>query len=334
MKRLGGPILIMVGVFFLVLALGVKFVVAPRAVNAPLQIPAKYRTLIAAGSNFTLLDATTGQPKTVTVRVTRHLQGDVAAGDGKVAVYDESLCLSDNTDGTNPGCLKASDPRLITNSTDRVAFNRKSGEAVNDSKYGANVDGNSSIKHVGLDYKFPIDTKKKTYQFFDTVVGKAFPMKYTSTEKIDGLSLYKFVQNITNQAVYTNHVLPSTYSNTRTVWVEPTTGVIVKGSENLTQTLTGRASLDPNSELRDPTLAGKVALKGLLVFDAKTVANQAQLAKDNLPKIHLVRLWLPLVSLILGLILTALGVLMVMRRSEPGAHAEDSPRPREPQPAS
>jgi hypothetical protein len=332
MSRLSGRILLALGLFLLVVAVGVRFVVAPLSVKAPLQIPPQYRTLIASGTGFQLLDAQTGQEKTVTVRVTRHIQGDVEAGDNKVAVYDESLCLADNSDGSNPGCLPATDPRLISATTDRVAFDRKTGYAVNDPKYGANVDGDESIKHEGLSYKFPIDTKKKSYLFFDTVVGKAFPMNYVDTEKLEGLTVYKFVQKIVNQPVYTNHVLPSTYTNTRTVWIEPTTGVIVKGSENLTQTLTGRASLDPNSELRDPALQGLVALQGLLTFNGPTVKNQAQLAKDNLPKIHLVRTWIPLVSLVLGAICTVIGVLLLRRRSEPGAHAEDAARPREPQP--
>ena len=41
MKRLGGPILIGLGMLFVVLAIGVRFVVAPLSVQAPLQIPAK-----------------------------------------------------------------------------------------------------------------------------------------------------------------------------------------------------------------------------------------------------------------------------------------------------
>jgi hypothetical protein len=60
------------------------------------------------------------------------------------------------------------------------------------------------------------------------------------------------------------------------------------------------------------------------------VKNQAQLAKDNLPKIHLVRIWIPLVSFVLGVILTVLGVILLRRRSEPVANAEDAARPREP----
>jgi hypothetical protein len=334
MSRLGGRILLMFGVLLLVVAAGVRFVVAPLSVKAPLQIPEQFRTLIASGTGFQLLDGQTGQEKSVTVRVIRHIQGDVQAGTRKVAVYEESLCLVDNTDGSNPGCLPATDSRLISATTDRVAFDRRTGYAVNDPEFNTNVDGDASIKHEGLSYKFPIDTKKKTYLFFDTVVGKAFPMNYVDSEKLEGLTVYKFVQKIVNQPVYTNHVLPSTYTNTRTVWIEPTTGVIVKGSEDLTQTLTGRASLDPNSDLRDPALQGKVALQGLLTFDAPTVKNQAQLAKDGLAKIHLVRIWIPLVSLVLGVILTVLAVILLRRRSEPGAHAEDAAQPREPQPVS
>jgi hypothetical protein len=316
MKRIGAYVALLLGVFFLVLALSVKFIVAPKAVKAPLQIPEKYRTLIATGDNFKLLDSTTGKEVTVSVYITRHIQGDVSGadgGDGTNAVYEESLCLMRVTPSNQtPACSTGADPNLITVSTDRVAFNRVNGYATNAKKYQENVDGDA-IKHEGLGYKFPIDTKKKTYQYFDTVVGKAFPMNYVDKEKLQGLTVYKFVQQINNQPCYTNRTLPSTYTNTRTVWVEPTTGAIIKGQENLTQTLTGRQTLDPSSPIVDPTLNGQIALKGLLTFTEATQHSQAQLAKDNLPKISLVRLWIPLVGLILGLILGALGILLLIR---------------------
>lgn len=332
MKRAASYLALGLGVFLLIFGIAVKFFVAPAAVKAPLQIPLKYRTIIATGQNFEFLNAATLQEDTISVYITRHLQGDVSAGDSKVAVYDESLCLT-RDDGSHPGCVDKSDPRLITNSTDRIAFDRVSGYAVNNPKYKANVDGDTSIQHVGLGYKFPIDTNKHTYQYFDTVVGKPFPMNYVDTEKLKGLTVYKFVQQINNQPVLTNRVLPSTYTNTRTVWVEPTTGAIIKGSEDLTQTLTGRATLDPNSALQDPSLEGKVALKGLLVFDDNTVSLQAQLAKDNLPKIQLVRIILPLIGVILGLILLVIGVLMLRRGggSRP-ARVESTQEPRTPDP--
>ena len=322
MKRIGAYVALLLGVFFLVLALSVKFVVAPKAVTAPLQIPEKYRTLIATGSGFELLDSTTGKEATVSVYITRHIQGDTSSdhgGDGTNAVYEESLCLMRVTAANaTPACSSSADPNLITVTTDRVAFNRINGYAVNKAKYQENVDGDS-IKHQGLGYKFPIDTKKKTYEYFDTVVGREFPMNYVDKEKLQGLTVYKFVQQINDQPCYTNRTLPSTYSNTRTVWVEPTTGAIIKGSENLTQTLTGRKSLSLSSPVTDPTLKGRVALKGLLTFTDATQKNQASLAKDNLPKIALVRLWIPLIGLILGLILGALGVLLLVTRRQDNA---------------
>jgi hypothetical protein len=327
-KRIGSHVLLFVGVFLLVLGISVKFFVAPRAVKAPLQIPEKYRTIIATGENFQFLNAKTLQPDNISVYITRHIQGDVSKGNSKVAVYQESLCLT-RDDGTHPGCVDKNDDRLITNSTDQVAFDRISGMAVNDAKYGESVDGDPTIKHSGLGYKFPIDSKKKTYPYFDTVVGKAFPMEYKGSEKLEGLRVYRYVQTIVDQPVYTNHVLPSTYTNTRTVWVEPTTGAIVKGREDLTQTLTGRADLDATSELRDPVLAGKVALKGVLQFDDNTVKLQAQLAKDNLPKVAVVRFILPLVSFILGLILTVLAFFR-LRGRQSAKHGGGSPAPQVP----
>ena len=326
MARIWAYLTLFLGAFLLVLAGVVEFAVAPAAVKAPLTIPSKYTLVLSSGHNLNYFDAQAGKNVRINVWVTRTIQGDPVSGDSSVTVYNESLCLTRDTDNTHPGCVTKSDPqhRLISNTTDRVAFDRKSGMAVNDSKYHANVNGDENIQHVGLGYKFPIDTEKKTYPFFDTVVGKAFPMKYSGEDHIEGLTVYKFVQKIVKQPAYTNLTFPSTYTNTRTVWIEPTTGVIVKGRELLTQTLTGRADLNPNSKVVEPKLTGIVALQGTLQFTSNTVKLQAQLAKDNLPKIHLVRLWIPLISLIVGVLLIGVAVLLFRRSRHGGAGGDGS----------
>jgi hypothetical protein len=326
MRRYGPYVLIFLGVFLIALAAIVRFVVAPTVVKAPLTIPSKYTNVLASGSDFNYFDAASGKNIKINVWITRDITGDVAAGTDDIAVYDESLCLT-RDDGSHPGCVGNGNPALITNSTDRVPFNRKSGMAVNDAKFGGNVDGSTQIKHEGLGYKFPIDTEKKTYQYFDTVVGKAFPMKYSGEATIDGVDVYKFVQHMVNEPVYTNNTFPSTYTNTRTVWVEPTTGVIVKGQEQLKQVLTGRESLNPSSKVVEPKLANIVALEGTLTFTDDTVKLQAQLADDNLSKIKLVRLWLPLIALIVGLIALGLGIWwFVHNRRQPDGVAAGSDR--------
>lgn len=334
MKRVFGYALLGLGVCLVALAPVVKWLVAPAVIKVPLTIPQKYVHIIAHGDNVHYLDAKQGKIVTVSVNVTRTIIGDIgknSGGDDKVAVYDESLCLT-RDDGSHPGCVNKVDGRLITNTTDRVAIDRKTAMAVNDPKYHANVDGDPTIQHHGLSYEFPIGTKKhpkQPYPFFDTVVGQAFPMNYVDTEKIEGLKVYKFVQKIVNQPVYTNGVLPSLYTNTRTVWVEPTTGVIIKGQEELTQLLTGRASLDPNSALSDPSLQNVLALQGTLTFTPATVHNQAQLAKDNLPKVQLAKTWVPLISLIVGVLAVAGGAVLLRsaRRRPPPPRADLAPPP-------
>ena len=104
------------------------------------------------------------------------------------------------------------------------------------------------------------------------------------------------------------------YRNTRTVWVEPTTGVIVKGSENESVTLRDGSGQDRLT-----------ALSANLTFDQPTQARQADLVRDKLPGIHQVRTWLPLASLLVGLLLLALGVALVYRRGD-GARGSAEPR--------
>ncbi len=137
----------------------------------------------------------------------------------------------------------------------------------NGQKFGAAVNGDASIQHVGLSYTFPIDTEKKSYPFFDTVVGKAYPMNYRGTEKLNGLDVYRFEQTVPESDIKIQDLLPGKYSNVRVVWVEPTTGVIIKGSEQIKETF---------------ATGGQTAFSGTLVFNDASVKSQADYAKNQL----------------------------------------------------
>ena len=324
-KRKVGLVVFGLGVALLVMAPVIRFGVAPQLVRAPLDINV---TLKAGGTGFEYLDAEVGETVPITVDVTRHIRGDVAAGNHDVAVYDESLCLTRDDAGEEPGCLR-NDPRIISNFQDRVAFDRVSGYAVQgnvcgdsgDQDCGASVDGEPTV-HEGLGYKFPMHTEKKDYLYFDTVSKKAWPMRYQGVERREGLPVYTFEQTITDAPAMTNGVFPSLYSNVRTLWVEPTTGVIIHGEEQINQRLTGLASLEPGASMRDPALAGLTALKGTLAFDESADQAQAELARDGISSIRAVEVFLPLGCLVLGLILIIVGVVLIRRdsssrRSEP-----------------
>jgi hypothetical protein len=229
---------------------------------------------------------------------TRTLRGDVPASSEDTGVWDVYVAVETGT-GT-----------LLRESQDRVAFDRKTAESVN--CCGEAVDG-VAARHAGVSYKFPFDTKKQDYQFWDVNSKAAYPAKFVAEEQVQGLTVYKFVQQIAPIQIRTAEVpgslvgesttlfdAPVFYSNTRTVWVEPKSGVIVKGSEQ-----TG-------STLRNSTGQDKITvLQADFTFDDDTQRNQAELARDAIGKIDLIRLWLPLAALLLGLILLAAAVLML-----------------------
>jgi hypothetical protein len=97
----------------------------------------------------------------------RTLKGDVAASTKDTAVWDVSVVLS------------TGDGQLVQASIDRVATDRRTAEAVNCCGEAVN---SVPTRHSGLSYKFPFDTQKQTYQFWDANAKKAVPARYVSEE--------------------------------------------------------------------------------------------------------------------------------------------------------
>jgi hypothetical protein len=298
--RIAGVIAIALGVLLVIAAPVVKWVVAPALVKAPLSV---HQATVAVGdSQVFVLSAQA--VRDVPVIATRTVTGDKSAGTSSVAVYDAVLCLRSRTTTRavpdKDGCVPSTDPGFIQRTVDRIAFDRKSGLAVTDpGRYKTAVDGDAKIAHSGLGYTFPIGTRRTTYPFFDPVAGRAFDMAYVATSKVAGMTVYQFRQTVPATPIKINGLLPGTYTDVRTVWVEPTTGIVVKGAEQISQVFTS---------------GGMTAFKGTLGFDQATVASQAAFAKSQLRQVHAIRQWVPLAALVIGLALLVLGVLLVRRR--------------------
>lgn len=301
MRKALSFVLIAVGVFCLVLAIGLRFWAPSHAKKTPLNLDIK---LVATGP-ATILNSATGQPEQTTLNATRRVRTDSVASDSKVTVVQETLCIVKNIDNP-PECVDRYDPqqRLVSVTTDRVAADRKTGESVNDPKYNENVDGDTSAKHVGLSYKWPFDAKKKTYKFYDPISRQAPDAKFVGTEKLAGLNLYKYEAVIDNIDLPVGPGIPGTYSDTRTVWIDPVTGVIVKGVEHQVRHLAD----------------GTTALDTTLTFDQKSIAYQAKQAKDGRTKITVLTVWLPLAALVVGILALIFGILLY--RSGPPSEAE------------
>jgi hypothetical protein len=294
-RRTLGVVLMGIGVFGLAMAVLFPTVVVDRSKKTPLNLNI---TQISSGP-ASVLDAATNKVRKVRLRATRVVRTDSTASDGTNTTVNESLCIVIETDPKMPNCVK--DERLLSLTTDRVTADRRSAESVHVAKYNENVNGDTSVRHAGVTYKWPIDAEKRTYQFYLPDLKKAFPATYEGTAKRAGLTVYKYVSATGTQPYQVQGVFPGTYNDTRTVWVEPRTGAIIDGTEHQVQTLKG----------------GPVALDTTLSFEQSAIDFQANYAKGKIDKLRQAQLWGPLIAGIVGVLALVGGILLLRRASRP-----------------
>lgn len=306
-----GPILAGVGGFLLVLGIMLNVYAYPRLAVAPLD---QESISTVEGPDATLFDIDSlSEIETDTV-TTANTVGDVDAakkhGDG-VAVW------------VNTTSTKSADGVVRSRSIERVAFDQHTGEAVDccgaysESKQGST----DAIKFEGQVFKFPFRTEKQDYQWWDGTLRKAFPAKYEREEDFKGIKTYVFKQVI-EPTVWTQMEVPPsvvgevgkealnvdrTYGNVRTFWVEPETGVVINRVEEQ------QAHLQFEGENR--TIVTEVTAS----FSDETVAQNVADYKDKPAQLRLVRVTLPLVLGVLGLLLVAGGFLAARRNQDPKA---------------
>src|ERR1700756_2203617 len=103
---------------------------------------------------------------------------------------------------------KQKDSGLLLAIVDTVTLNRKTASAVSDDTHpGGAVQKprgfkdespatNIALPHDGLSYRFPFITEKRSYSYFDPIAQKAFEANYSGEEDVNGLTAYKFTQDV------------------------------------------------------------------------------------------------------------------------------------------
>lgn len=161
----------------------------------------------------------------------------------------------------------------------------------------------------GIYLKFPFGTQRTSYNFWDSAAGKTFPAKYVGAEKIQGLAVYKFVQEVPEQSIGLREGMPGEifgqapgttvtadirYSNIRTVWVEPETGLIIRGQEEQKRVFSAGGKTVP-------------ALVGTIGYSDDTVRVNVAAVQDKVSGLRGLRSTIPLGAGLIGLLLTGLG---------------------------
>ncbi len=319
MRRVLGTTLTGLGAFFLVLALLLRFVIPGQVVKWPLNEYQK-TTLTGHGvSYFSQKDLK--EENGVTAEATSTVEGDVAAGTSSMAVWNEFTAVEDVTNG-----------EPIQYVSQRSAFDRRSGLTVDCCGAFVNITnvGTTNGHQSGLAYVWPIGTHPTTYQVFDPTLGRAEPYRYAGTATTDGMTSYKFVEQVTNQKFATQTLpgplvglpgqpsvtLPEYITETNTYWVDPVTGAPLNETQNRTLSL------------EDSTGATRLILfKGVLAATPASVTSTVNAANSSHLKIELIEDIGPLVTLLLGIILLVVGITLTIGRPDDDEFAYESDEP-------
>ena len=275
MLRLAALVIIGLGSALLIAALLLSTYTAGKIEKIPLNID---QTLVASGTGTALDPAS------------------LSAGPGAKFVVDQNVPLVSQQAETvetpaNAEVVtlqvgttvrrtdKQKDNGLLLAMVDTVTLNRTTAEAVSDEdRPGGSVQKprtidddqpptNIALPHEGLSYRFPFNTEKKSYPYFDPIAQKAFDANYDGEDDVNGLTTYRFTQNVGYDAdgklvepikyasLYDKDedgevtvraelwgiedvdpfepiTMTRYYAAQRTFWVDPVSGTIVKAEEH------------------------------------------------------------------------------------------------------
>jgi hypothetical protein len=321
MRRKVGFAVIAVGALLLILAPLLKWYAYPRLAVAPQD---QESTTVSTGEDvtvFSIAELTEGRdPQVVTdvtsTRGTVSVVEDLPEGtsDDDVAVW-ETVVNTTDAEGTT-----------LTATRSIVAFDRRTGAGV--PGYGQSIDG-EPIDHEGQILKFPFGTEQRDYEFWDISLREATPAVFDGEDEIDGMTVYRFVQTIEPTVVSQIEVpgdlagsqaptveADRTYANTRTLWVEPETGVIIRGQEEQDTVL----------EYQGEEIA--TVTSGTIRYTDEQVQANVDEYRPLASQLNLVGSVLPLVLGILGVIGLIVGVLLLRtpytpRRAAEKPHTDD-----------
>jgi hypothetical protein len=330
-RRVGkklGVILTGLGVFVLGVALLARFYAYDQLAVVPLD---QDTVSVSEGPGATIFDIASQQEITVDLVSTRNVVGDVEASEeasdelGRDIAVWETLVYTDE-----PGAEIDADNPPRSGTHDRVAFDRHTGETVvccetftSTTADDRGVEQPEATAFEGLYFKFPFQTEKKTYQFWDGSLGEAPDIEFQEVETIEGLEVYRFEQVIPATTVATINApasifgideegdvsLDRVYSNTRTLWIEPETGVIIRGQED--QLTVAEYEGEQVATLTDVVIG----------YNPETISDNVDTYSSLSSQLKAIRIWVPIVGGVLGLLLLVAGLLLMRRRREGSAHA-------------
>jgi hypothetical protein len=307
MRRVVGYVCIFLGALVLMVGVLAKPILYDNLAKVPLDQNSKS---VSVGEHMSALQASAEGVKVltdVTLQSTRTVRGIPGKAKGNSAFWQTAV------QSTAVGIAD------LSYSDEGVSFDRVTGLATNccgDFKSTGTLEDptsvNNDVTHKGLFFKFPFDTQKTTYQWWDGDLGRTEPMRFLRTEQIDGVQTYVFQQKSGPETYAKRTGLPGSlfnsdkpvdadavYQNTRTLYIEPNTGVVIKGVEVL------------DKRLEAPGFDAVPITKGTIAYKTETIKKNAEEWGSK----GLINGPLTMIGVLLGLILLGAGAFLALGRS-------------------
>jgi hypothetical protein len=329
-RRIVTLVLLGLGVFAVAGGLLLQLYAYPRLAKVPHDINT---VSVAKGSGITALvyveNGDVGIPEirqnlslTSTTKVTGDLSAPEVQEDGAVTAWVESAIVTDDASGI-----------VVSGGVRSHCLDRTTAEAVApcEGQYTEDAPGQrvtaqrGELQQPGLNFKFPFDVEQRDYQWYDSRVKATAPMRFSGEEEVGGLDVFRFVQDIPPTSIAQREVpgyllgveeasvrTELFYEVVRTVWVDPMTGKVIDGRQQVKQ------------ELRTPEQGpggGVYVFDGTLEFTDETVAANLAETEENRSSLWAITT-LPVILLIVGGVLAAAGlVLLATDRARGGRRA-------------
>lgn len=314
---------LLLGILLIVAAPLLRFWVSPALAQAPRVPPGGSATYVETGTVTSLFDlesgaAATTQPMPIT-RTT------VTTGDPAATQQAENDGRNVSVTSTSQTTATA-DGRVLAQISFRLAADRHSQALLN--CCGAQVNGLlADMEGSGSPLRLPWFAPRASYPYFDPTLVRGVDMAYLGTDRIQDHPVSKFQQSTPATALGSVQVpgrlvgseqptvrLSRVHSVIRTLWVDPTTGIILRSAERMRETLRDSAGKD-------------VVVLIALTLGSTAEQESAQVAQAELEGRPV--LWAhsfgPLLCLIVGGLLLVAGLVGVVMRVRARRLEEDFP---------
>ncbi len=313
-----------VGLLLLVAAPVLRHWVTPVLAQSP-QVPGGDGVLthVSTGTITELFDLETAESQAIEpipVTRTESTRGD-AAGAEQAAQAGANAAVTDTTDRTVTG-----DGRLIAEQEYRLAADRRTQALVD--CCGVQVGGVTvTMAGSGSPLRLPWFTPERAYPYFDLTLLAPAEMSFIGSEVVGGMTAMKFQQAATPTPIGTVRApgalvgspLPTvplvrTHVVNRTIWVDPTTGIILRKVERIREAL------------RDSTGKDIVTLLAMTTSSTpEQVDAQVAAAREEGRPVLWAHSYGPMLAVGLGLLLLLLGIVGVVVRTRAARVEQDFP---------